>query len=147
MTADDNYTTMRPAALLAALGDDARLWARAFCQHARTDGYDDLDEDWVCAWFANAIEHSHNVRAARSPGSPKDGGVVGGMIRDHAGTAAPGWAVGVNCAGRRVVWPLNDLRDHEIDGDCWCNPFADDGVVVHNSMDRRELLERHGRVQ
>jgi hypothetical protein len=42
------------------------------------------------------------------------------------------------------VVPLNDLRDHNTDGDasCWCGPIAnDDGVIVHNSMDGREKFE------
>lgn len=41
------------------------------------------------------------------------------------------------------VYPLNDFRPHEVDGkSCWCNPTVDqDGVIVHNSMDRREEYE------
>lgn len=38
------------------------------------------------------------------------------------------------------VIPINDLRPHDID-DCWCNPWEDDGVMVHNSADRREEYE------
>lgn len=41
------------------------------------------------------------------------------------------------------VYPLNDLRDHEPDSpSCWCKPFLDDGILVHNSMDGREQFER-----
>lgn len=41
------------------------------------------------------------------------------------------------------VYPRNDFRPHETDGKpCWCKPTAnDDGVIVHNSMDRREEYE------
>jgi len=47
------------------------------------------------------------------------------------------------------VHPLDDLREHVLDGhDCGCIPF--DGpptsngypVIVHNSWDGREILER-----
>ena len=39
------------------------------------------------------------------------------------------------------VVPVNDLREHVTNGDCWCNPITDDGVVIHNSMDERESYE------
>lgn len=41
------------------------------------------------------------------------------------------------------VFPINDLREHQVDGgDCWCHPVEDeDGVIVHNSMDGREKFE------
>ena len=40
------------------------------------------------------------------------------------------------------VVPVNDLREHVTDGlTCWCKPTLDDGVIVHNSMDGRELVE------
>lgn len=43
------------------------------------------------------------------------------------------------------VYPLNDLREHETAGaQCPCMPTPlDDGmVIVHNSFDGREILER-----
>ena len=40
------------------------------------------------------------------------------------------------------VIPLNDLRPHQEAPECWCRPFDDDGIWVHNSMDKRELAER-----
>lgn len=40
------------------------------------------------------------------------------------------------------VLPVNDLRDHEETLDCWCRPREDDGVITHNSMDRREEYEQ-----
>lgn len=40
------------------------------------------------------------------------------------------------------VVPMNDLREHDTDGFCWCNPTVDDDlVVIHNSMDERETYE------
>ncbi len=49
--------------------------------------------------------------------------------------------------GLHVV-PINDLREHSTDSEkpCWCNPFDDDGVTVHNSMDGREAFETGERV-
>ena len=41
------------------------------------------------------------------------------------------------------VYPLNDLREHDIESpDCWCNPFYEDDILVHNSMDEREQYEQ-----
>lgn len=41
------------------------------------------------------------------------------------------------------AYPLNDLREHKCgDPACWCLPFWEDGVLVHNSMDKREEYER-----
>lgn len=42
------------------------------------------------------------------------------------------------------VYPLNDLREHDMSPACWCRPELmedDEGgdVLVHNSLDRREL--------
>ncbi len=46
------------------------------------------------------------------------------------------------------VYPLNDLREHDVadgsGGTCWCKPREVDdapGVWVHNSMDGREEYE------
>ncbi len=40
------------------------------------------------------------------------------------------------------ITPLNDLKKHEVGGDCWCNPeLNEDGVWIHNSLDNRELTE------
>ncbi len=41
------------------------------------------------------------------------------------------------------VYPINDLREHSTDTDkpCWCKPREEDGIIVHNSMDRREEFE------
>lgn len=40
------------------------------------------------------------------------------------------------------VVPLLDLRPHELTEQCWCRPYRDDTVIVHNSLDRREEYER-----
>ena len=40
------------------------------------------------------------------------------------------------------VIPTNDLREYQAGCECWCSPRWDDGVLVHNSMDRREEYER-----
>jgi hypothetical protein len=61
--------------LLSALGDDAAKWAAAFCTIAKRQGHD-LDEGWVIGWFANAIEHSHDVRTGRG-WPPQHGWLIG----------------------------------------------------------------------
>lgn len=45
-----------------------------------------------------------------------------------------------DCGGWHVV-PLNDLREHESNGSCWCKPTLDEGVWMHHSMDGREDFE------
>lgn len=49
------------------------------------------------------------------------------------------------------VLPIDDLRPHEETRDCWCHPdtqrepYEEAGiVVVHHSLDGRELVERYG---
>lgn len=47
------------------------------------------------------------------------------------------------------VIPENDLREHEESRQCWCRPTldqleSDPVVVIHNSADGRELVERNG---
>jgi hypothetical protein len=42
------------------------------------------------------------------------------------------------------VYPVNDLREHTV-AECWCNPVDDDGIMVHNSLDGREMYEREER--
>lgn len=41
------------------------------------------------------------------------------------------------------VIPCNDLKEHECSRHCWCTPAIDeeDELVIHNAMDRRELIE------
>jgi hypothetical protein len=45
------------------------------------------------------------------------------------------------------VTPINDLRDHILSADCWCKPEWDEGIFVHNSMDRREEYEEGRKLQ
>jgi hypothetical protein len=54
-----------------------------------------------------------------------------------------GWRVlGATLTEPAIVYPLADLRDHDLgDERCWCHPTYDEGVLVHHSMDRREELE------
>lgn len=48
------------------------------------------------------------------------------------------------------VWPASDLRLHKgnYGAVCWCQPKIEragcDTLITHNSMDGRELIERHG---
>jgi hypothetical protein len=70
---------------------------------------------------------------------------------------AYGWRLGV-CRGCLVerahlvihVSPLEDLQEHQLGGHtrCWCNPDVDPDpagdLVRHNSLDGRELIEKHG---
>ena len=62
---DPDYFGMDSASLLNELGDDASKWAAAFRQIAVKIGYSDMDEGWLIGWFANAIEHSSDVRRWR----------------------------------------------------------------------------------
>lgn len=63
------YTAMDGGTLLQALADDGSKWATAFNQHARKLGYQGMDHGWLVAWFANAIEHSSDVRRWRKEGA------------------------------------------------------------------------------
>jgi hypothetical protein len=60
-----DYTLLDEPNFLEAVGDDAQKWADAFCQIAATHGHD-IDYDWMVTWFANAIEHSAQVRMRRA---------------------------------------------------------------------------------
>lgn len=68
---EPDYTVMMDRELLNALGDDASKWAIAFRQTALKLGYSDMDEGWLVGWFANAIEHSDDVRRRRSESPTK----------------------------------------------------------------------------
>lgn len=52
------------------------------------------------------------------------------------------WGVYHAADGSAHVIPEADLKPHVESDCCWCDPYDDDGVVVHNSMDRREEYER-----
>jgi hypothetical protein len=49
-------------AVLHYCGDNAQRWAEVFCRTAKSLGHGDIDEGWMIGWFANAIEHSHDIR-------------------------------------------------------------------------------------
>ena len=48
------------------------------------------------------------------------------------------------------VQPIQDLHEHEQSRACWCAPRCEKEpwwaytLVIHNSMDGRELVEEHG---
>jgi len=67
-----DYTAMDGPKLLKACADNGMNWATAFCQHAAKQGVT-VEVDWVFAWFANAIEHSHDVRNGTGPTVLPDG--------------------------------------------------------------------------
>jgi hypothetical protein len=50
---------------LRRMGDDAAKWAAEFVKTATRLGHPGLDEDWVRGWFANAIEHSTDIRTSK----------------------------------------------------------------------------------
>ena len=56
-----DYRGLESGDLLKALGDDAQRWAQAFMQIIVEPGKE-IDEALMIAWFANAIEHSNDVR-------------------------------------------------------------------------------------
>ena len=39
------------------------------------------------------------------------------------------------------VFPPNDIRQHALTAECWCQPIEDDGVLIHNSLDDTEKYE------
>jgi len=64
-----DYTKMNGGEMLQELGDDAMKWADAFVQ---ING-DAIAHDVLFGWFANAIEHSHDVRTGGGPVVMPDG--------------------------------------------------------------------------
>jgi hypothetical protein len=49
------------------------------------------------------------------------------------------------------VVPRGDLVEHELNRWCWCQPLVvpdndedTEALVIHNSLDGRELVEEHG---
>lgn len=41
------------------------------------------------------------------------------------------------------VFPNEDLREHCSGEKCWCQPFWEREVLVHNSADQREFYEKN----
>lgn len=68
-----NFDEMEGPALLEYCGDNGMRWAEAFCHTASKLGYSDMDQEWVFGWFANAIEHSIDVRTGSGPVIMPDG--------------------------------------------------------------------------
>jgi len=52
---------------------------------------------------------------------------------------------GRNCTCNLIhVVPLNDLREHVAQINCWCHPTPDDAepqVILHHALDQREKYE------
>lgn len=63
-----DYANMTDPELLDACGDNGMAWAEAFCQIAAENNWTmkDIDEGMMVAWFANAIEASHDKRTRNS---------------------------------------------------------------------------------
>lgn len=41
------------------------------------------------------------------------------------------------------VIPVDDLREHDAENvECWCRPWWDGDILVHNSADHREASEQ-----
>jgi hypothetical protein len=55
-----SYMNMQAGDMLQALGDDASKWADAF-----RELHPEIDHETMFGWFANAIEHSSDVRRGR----------------------------------------------------------------------------------
>ncbi len=54
------------------------------------------------------------------------------------------WSVFIEDGEKHVV-PDDDKREHVLASqECWCRPFLDDDIIVHNSLDGREDHESGG---
>lgn len=44
------------------------------------------------------------------------------------------------------IIPIDDLKDHIESEYCWCRPQIKEGggLIIHNSLDRREMYEELG---
>ena len=67
MTGIDFYGLSGPD-LLRYCGQDASKWAEAFCRIKEVQGWSvtDIDEGLMTAWFANAIQHSADLRRSHT---------------------------------------------------------------------------------
>jgi hypothetical protein len=52
------------------------------------------------------------------------------------------WEVIKNEIDETHVIPQRDLKPHTENAGCWCQPFDDEGIWVHNSLDQREAIEQ-----
>ena len=64
------------------------------------------------------------------------------VVAQTEGPLSGQWLVHWMADGGYQVSPIGDLSPHDDGFGCWCRPYDDDGICVHNSMDRRELKER-----
>jgi hypothetical protein len=64
MSEPDFYKMTGPE-MVEYCGDNAARWAEAFCRIKEKQGWGamDIDEGLMIGWFANAIEHSTQVRS------------------------------------------------------------------------------------
>lgn len=62
----------------------------------------------------------------------------GGRARAKEAKNVTGWAVIETMDGQMSCYPVGDSREHELEAPCWCRPFYEGGVLVHQSADRRE---------
>src|SRR5258707_15656595 len=76
-----DYKAMQAGDMLAAMGDDARKWADAFCQL-------NPGADWglMLGWFASSIEHSNDVRRWRREARARARG--SDIVPSHSGEDA-----------------------------------------------------------
>ena len=70
---------------------DARKWAQAFNLTAKTLGYQEMDEDWLVTWFANAIMRGYDERDLRVSDTPSMEGVAPGHVWEHM--TGRGWTL------------------------------------------------------
>ena len=54
-----------------------------------------------------------------------------------------GWVV-TTLLDETHVTPIHDNREHLDSTACWCSPFRDGSIVIHNSADGREFSEASG---
>lgn len=72
------------------------------------------------------------------------------LLRSRAGVMMRRWTDLSRGDGTVHIVPVNDLKAHRERGvHCWCDPAVtryESGayLVVHNSLDGRELIEQHG---
>ena len=66
----------------------------------------------------------------------------------HEPSAANGWDLcPITLDGRPLfthLVPCGDLKRHQLDATCWCDPQADEeepSLIVHNAADGREEFE------
>lgn len=50
----------------------------------------------------------------------------------------------IACDNPPEVTPIDDLKPHQEGEGCWCKPFMDGEVLVHNSLDGREKTYERG---